>query len=50
MIEVALEDEIERRASSALAGYVGGQAMLSPNLRDAVALARQVESGQHDLP
>lgn len=36
-------DEIERRASSALAGYVGGQAMLRLNLRDAVILARRVE-------
>lgn len=33
-------DEIEQRATSALAGYVGGQAMLKLNLRDAVALAR----------
>ncbi len=37
-------DEIERRATSALAGYVGGHAMLLLNLRDAVALARRVES------
>lgn len=37
-------DEIEHRATSALAGYVGGQAMLKLNLRDAVALAREVES------
>lgn len=36
-------DEIEHRATSALAGYVGGQAMLKLNLRDAVALAREVE-------
>lgn len=36
-------DEIERRATSALAGYIGGQAMLKLNLRDAVALARKVE-------
>ena len=39
-------DEIERRATSALAGYVGGQAMLLPNLRDAVDLARQIEAAQ----
>ena len=32
--------EIEARAHSALGGYVGGQAMLSLNLRDALALAR----------
>jgi len=37
-------DEIEQRATSALAGYIGGQAMLKLNLRDAVALARGVES------
>lgn len=37
-------DEIEHRATSALAGYVGGQAMLKLNLRDAVVLAREVES------
>jgi hypothetical protein len=37
-------DEIEHRATSALAGYIGGQAMLKMNLRDAVALAREVES------
>ena len=36
-------DEIEQRATSALAGYIGGQAMLKLNLRDAVALARGVE-------
>lgn len=39
-------DEIEHRATSALAGYIGGQAMLKLNLRDAVALAREVESEQ----
>ncbi|MEH6458386.1 DUF6036 family nucleotidyltransferase [Chitinimonas sp. JJ19] len=37
-------DEIERRATNALVGYVGGQAMLKLNLRDAVALAREIES------
>jgi hypothetical protein len=37
-------DEIERRATSALAAYVGGQTMLQLNLRDAVTLARQVEA------
>jgi hypothetical protein len=35
--------DIEQRATSALGGYVGGQAMLRLNIRDAVALARQVE-------
>lgn len=33
-------DEIEQRANAALAGYIGGQAMLRLNLRDALALAR----------
>ena len=37
-------DEIEQRATGALAGYIGGQAMLKLNLRDAVILAREVES------
>lgn len=37
-------DEIEHRATSALAGYIGGQAMLKLNLRDAVVLAREIES------
>ncbi|HWS28316.1 MAG TPA: DUF6036 family nucleotidyltransferase [Xanthomonadales bacterium] len=40
---LASADEIERRATSALAGYVGGQALLKLNLQDAVALARDVE-------
>jgi Nucleotidyltransferase of unknown function (DUF6036) len=38
--------EIEQRATSALAGYIGGLALLTLNLRDAVALARQVESAR----
>lgn len=37
-------DEIEQRATSALAAYVGGHAMLLLNLRDAVAQARQIEA------
>jgi len=37
-------DEIEERAMSALTGYVGGEAMLRLNIRDAVALARRAES------
>jgi hypothetical protein len=37
-------DEIEQRATVALTGYVGGQAMLRLNLRAALALARQVEA------
>lgn len=39
-------DEIERRATDALGGYVGGLEMLKFNLRDAVALARSVEAGE----
>lgn len=39
-------DEIERRATSALGGYVGGMAMLRLNLRDALVLARQVEAAK----
>jgi hypothetical protein len=39
-------DQIEQRATSALGGYVGGLAMLRLNLRDAVALAHQVEAEQ----
>lgn len=35
--------EIEQRALSALGAYVGGQAMLMLNLRDAVALAQRAE-------
>lgn len=42
-------DEIEQRATQALDGYVGGLAMLRLNLRDAVALARQVEANGHDF-
>lgn len=43
-------DAIEQRATSALAGYIGGQAMLKLNLRDAVALARREESGRSGTP
>ena len=39
-------DEIDARARAALGGYVGGQSMLLLNLRDAVALAREVEAGR----
>jgi hypothetical protein len=41
-------DEIERRAESARVGYVGSQALLRSNIRDAVALARQVEEHRRD--
>jgi hypothetical protein len=37
-------DEIEQRATAAMTGYVGGQAMLKLNLRDALALAREAET------
>lgn len=45
-------DEIEQRATSAMVGYVGGLAMLRLNLRDAVMLARQVQTSKdsHDHP
>lgn len=36
-------DAIEHRANSALSGYIGGQALLKLNLRDAIALARATE-------
>jgi hypothetical protein len=36
-------DAIEKRATQALGGFVGGQAMLLANLKDAVLLARAVE-------
>lgn len=43
-------DEIETRAMEALAGFVGGQAMLQCNLRDAVELARKTEpDSTHDF-
>lgn len=38
-------DAIERRATEALAGYIGDEAMLRMNLREAVALARRVQAG-----
>lgn len=38
-------EEIEHRATSALTGYIGGQAMLKLNLQDVLILAREVESG-----
>jgi hypothetical protein len=43
-------DEIEQRANGALAGYVGGQAMLRLNLRDTLVLAREIEAGQRPAP
>ena len=36
--------ELEARAESAIGGFVGGLAMLKLNLRDAVALAKEVET------
>ncbi|MEM8515132.1 hypothetical protein RCH14_004492 [Massilia sp. MP_M2] len=36
-------DEIEARATEALGGFIGGQAMLQCNLRDAVKLARETQ-------
>lgn len=40
---LASASEIERRATGALAGYVGNLSMLELNVRDAVALARAAE-------
>lgn len=37
-------DEIEPRATSALASYVGGQTMLKLNLRDALILAHKAKN------
>jgi len=37
-------NEIERRANSALVGYIGGQALLQVNLQDALAIARNEEA------
>ena len=42
-------EEIEQRAKSAVAGYVGGQAALLLNLRDAVALARDAETHREKI-
>lgn len=39
-------DAIEQRATEALTGYVGGQAMLRANLNDALRLARQAETSK----
>lgn len=37
-------DEIEQRANSAMAGYIGGQSLLQVNLQDALAIARNAET------
>lgn len=37
-------DKIEDRATRALNGYIGGQAMLLLNLRDAIVIAREAEA------
>lgn len=37
-------DAIEQRANAAIGGFVGGEAMLRLNLKDAIALARQIEA------
>ncbi len=42
-------DEIEERAKSAVAGYVGGQATLLLNLCNAVALARDAETHREKI-
>lgn len=43
-------DDIEQRANSALGAYVGGQDMVRLNLRDALALARQVQAESPQRP
>jgi hypothetical protein len=43
-------DDIEGRANSALTAYVGGQEMVRLNLRDAVALARQIQVQRPQRP
>lgn len=37
-------EQIDERARSAMAGYIGGQAMLELNLKEAVMLIREIES------
>ena len=39
---------IHERATSAMAGYVGGLAMLKLNIRDAVALAKAAEAQREE--
>jgi len=39
-------DEIEQRASAAIAGFVGGQSNLLLNLKDALSLARNVQAAR----
>ncbi len=42
-------NEIEKRAKSALLGFVGGQTMLEFNIRDALELARYAEKQKKDI-
>ena len=37
-------DEIEQRANSAMAGYIGGRSLLQLNLQDAISIARNAEA------
>lgn len=43
-------DDLEKRALAAVGGFVGGQALLLLNLRDAVALARHVQASSNGHP
>ena len=43
-LELTTAEEIEKRATNALIGYVGTQAMLRVNLQDAIELARRIEA------
>lgn len=42
-------DEIESRATSAMTGYVGGEAMLRLNVEDAIMLARRAEAERRSI-
>ena len=41
-------NQIEQRASAAIAGFVGGQSSLLVNLKDALSLARSVQAACDD--
>ncbi len=44
LLGLTTADEIEQRANSAMAGYIGGQSLLQVNLQDALAIARYAET------
>lgn len=47
-MKLTTADEIEQRTNEALGGFVGGVNMLRFNIRDAVALAREIERSDND--